>query len=164
MSGSPERVIKYAALATVLDQLTGAAATATTQATAAATSNTNSSHWAEGSDAQVIALGGEKSSKGWNTKTNQDGSHWAEGTDQQVIALGGTKSSKGWADVSETQADRSEAEADRSANESNKAIAFSQTNSYRLALDLAPFFNPSLVAEITATWDEATTSPSITIS
>jgi phage gp45-like len=111
MSGSPERVIKYAALATVLDQLTGAAATATTQATAAATSNTNSSHWAEGSDAQVIALGGEKSSKGWNTKTNQDGSHWAEGTDQQVIALGGTKSSKGWADVSETQADRSESAA-----------------------------------------------------
>jgi hypothetical protein len=133
MSGSPERVIKYAALATVLDQLTGAAAVATQKAAEAATSNTHSSQWAEGSDAQVIALGGEKSSKGWAAE-------------------------------SEAQADRAESEADRAADESNKAIAFAQTNAYRLAIDLAPFFDPSLVAEITATWDEATTSPSITIS
>jgi hypothetical protein len=140
MSGSPERVIKYAALATVLDQLTGAAATATTQATAAATSNTNSSHWAEGSDAQVIALGGEKSSKGWAAE-------------------------------SEAQADRSESASNSAADLVNyvsfasvEQVASLQQAKYSLVTSLAPYFDPTLVAEVTATWDEATTSPSIIIS
>ena len=55
------------------------------------------------------------------------------------------------------------ADADRAEAQANLAIAFSQTNSYRLLLDLAPSFDATVVQTTIATFDEATTSPAIAI-
>jgi len=82
---------------------------------------TKAADWAEGSDADVAALGGTHSSKGWSdvakghsddasgyataasgsataaSGSETNASYWAEGTDGQVAPLGGTHSAKGWA-------------------------------------------------------------------
>jgi len=82
---------------------------------------TKAAKWAEGSDADVSALGGTHSSKGWSdvakghsddangyataasgsataaSGSETNASYWAEGTDGQVTPLGGTHSAKGWA-------------------------------------------------------------------
>ena len=57
---------------------------------------TKSATWAEGSDADVSALGGTHSSKTWTDNSEI----WAEGTDVQVQAIGGTHSAKVWAEQS----------------------------------------------------------------
>ena len=93
------------------DRLLASSEAAAASAAAAATSETHAAQWAEGTDAQVQALGGDHSSKNWVTIASQ----WTEGTDEEVAALGGTHSSEGWADVSAGHASDSEDSATASA-------------------------------------------------
>ena len=108
-------------IADAVQSAKGYADDAQDSADAADASVTKAAKWAEGSDADVSALGGTHSSKGWSdvSKGHSDdasgyataasgsaaaasghethASYWAEGTDGQVTPLGGTHSAKGWA-------------------------------------------------------------------
>jgi len=67
-------------MTTLKDDAQGYATAAGLSATAAATSEDNAEIWAEGTDAQVQALGGVHSAKGWaqESATGQINANWAE--------------------------------------------------------------------------------------
>ena len=122
-------------IADAVETAKGYADDAQDSADAADASVTKAAKWAEGSDADVSALGGTHSSKGWSdvSKGHSDdasgyataasgsataasgsetnASYWAEGTDGQVTPLGGTHSAKGWAAEAQTSADAAAAAA-----------------------------------------------------
>ena len=92
----------------LLQDIFDARDTAVEKAAESAENVTKSSQWAEGTDADVAALGGTHSAKGWAAEAGaeKDDAHiWAEGTDGQVTPLGGTHSSKGWAEAAEQEKD-----------------------------------------------------------
>jgi len=122
-------------IADAVETAKGYADDAQDSADVADASVTKAAKWAEGSDADVSALGGTHSSKGWSdvSKGHSDdangyataasgsataasgsetnASYWAEGTDGQVTPLGGTHSAKGWAAEAQTSADAAAAAA-----------------------------------------------------